>query len=443
MNDPLRAAHDIARQLVDEAIWWRGRCSWLAPEQDEERGRWTAVPLDGSLYSGTAGVGLFLAEVHVATGDPAARRTALGAIRHALDNAPAAGPGLYEGAVGIAWAAARCAASLGESGLAERAADAAAVPTRLPSDSAALHDLVSGDAGALLGLLALDADCGANTAAAAASLAHRLVTAAREHPDGSLSWPPPGGWVTTGDLLGMAHGAAGIAMALIDAGSALGREDLMEAGLQGVAYERRWLDATGDWPDLRGETANTDEGPLNTLVAWCHGAAGIALGRLCGWQRTLRPDLLEEAVRALDETARAVRRLLPVDGADFCLCHGLAGNASVLLDGGRLLGAQGESWVALAREVAEAGADRYPCAGRPWPCGPGGCIVPGLMTGVAGIGWFLLRLDRATTAPVLAIRPDMAAAPARPRNDPHATRERRSRSDDNLHRSEAVAPGMP
>ena len=69
--------------------------------------------LEASLYDGTAGVGLFLARLAVVTGDAAAHRTAVGAMRHAVARAQAMPPGrrrrhhlcgLSHGAAGIGWA---------------------------------------------------------------------------------------------------------------------------------------------------------------------------------------------------------------------------------------------------------------------------------------------------------------------------------------------------
>ncbi|HEY2739710.1 MAG TPA: hypothetical protein VGK45_14975 [Thermoanaerobaculia bacterium] len=54
-------------------------------------GRWRNVhrAYGGELYSGTSGIALFLAYLHTATGERAFRRTALGAIHHALEHGTA------------------------------------------------------------------------------------------------------------------------------------------------------------------------------------------------------------------------------------------------------------------------------------------------------------------------------------------------------------------
>ena len=105
--DPLAAASDIGDRITRAAIWYRGRCNWVGPDASGQRA------LGPELGGGTAGIALFLAGLHAAGGDPAARATALGALAHALghaDRAPARG--LMTGRLGIAYATARCAALL-------------------------------------------------------------------------------------------------------------------------------------------------------------------------------------------------------------------------------------------------------------------------------------------------------------------------------------------
>ncbi len=143
-----------------------------------------------------------------------------------------------------------------------------------------------------------------------------------------------------------------------------------------------------NWPDLRGierrERAGSFTPPYATT--WSHGAPGIALSRLRGWQITGDERLRCAAVTALSTTAAAVERALLAPRADFTLSHGLAGNADVLLLGAELL----PEGAALARRVAEVGVGRYGTSLEGWPAGGG--RTPALLTGDAGIGLFLLRV---------------------------------------------------
>ena len=87
------------------------------------------------------------------------------------------------------------------------------------------------------------------------------------------------------------------------------------------------------------------------------------------------------------------------------LCHGLTGNAEVLVYGRQALGTEWADSSALAYEVANAGIETCVARGLPWPCGTGiGGETPNLMLGLAGIGHFYLRLHDPTIPSVLMLR---------------------------------------
>ena len=88
----LEAATRLGREVSAAAIWSGERCSWIGGMPDEGPGaeiRMTHASFSPDLYGGTAGVGLVLAELFAAGGeeDPELRRTALGALEHALTRA--------------------------------------------------------------------------------------------------------------------------------------------------------------------------------------------------------------------------------------------------------------------------------------------------------------------------------------------------------------------
>ena len=112
-----------------------------------------------------------------------------------------------------------------------------------------------------------------------------------------------------------------------------------------------------------------------------------------------------EALIAL-QTARAFTELALQTGTmNFCLCHGLAGNAEVLLLGETILEAEFPSGSRVAGEIADSGLERYARTGMPWPCGATS-PTPGLMDGLAGIGYFYLRLTNPATPSILLLNPE-------------------------------------
>jgi lantibiotic modifying enzyme len=222
------------------------------------------------------------------------------------------------------------------------------------------------------------------------------------------------GWLTRlateRPQIGFSHGNAGIGLALVELGAATGEARFTEAGLAAFAWEREAF-----WPEL-ARWMDRKEGavplPESTVaMAWCYGAPGIALSRLRALRhleagRSERKPLERELADALRLTADRGF------GQSHCLCHGDLGNLDVLLEAARQLGAD-VSDVADIADIADierhtaavlAGIERHGprCGTR------GGVESPGLMNGLAGIGYGLLRLADPDRVPsVLALAPPL------------------------------------
>jgi lantibiotic biosynthesis protein len=391
----LAAAAAIGRRIVDDAVWNDGRCAWMGAAVDRKH-PWRVEyrALGASPYDGTAGVGLFLAQLAAVTADAATRRTAVGALRHAIERAPELPPvdrdGFHAGVVGIVLAAARAAVLLDEPEL-DRRARTLLRGACLPSGPDRCPDIVSGSAGAIVGLLALaDVFDDPHLVQAAADAGEQLVHRATVTRHG-WSWALPGRPFPH-HLCGLSHGAAGIGWALMELFAATG-DPRFRAGASGAfAYERSWLDAaSGTWPDLRiagHRRGRPGAGGTPATGTWCHGEAGIALTRMRA-VAVLGPDPgRREAEVALETTRRHLASVLPYEIDDLSLCHGAAGSADVLMCGAAALGDRSREAAALGRVALE----RYdPDRGR-WPCGSLSGTTPGLFQGLSGIAWWFLRL---------------------------------------------------
>jgi hypothetical protein len=407
----LQAAEAIADRLSREAVWHGDRCNWLgAAAVDDTVPNRPAGPtycaLGPHLYDGTSGVALFLAELCAVSGDVTARRTAVGAMEQALsrvETLPPSGPiGLYTGALGIAFAAARVGTLLGEERLLEQAAHVQRGVTG-EAPSAREFDLISGAAGAILAVLMLrDMLHDEALLEWAAGLGNALVQAA-DRTDVGFSWRSPT-LPTHRNLTGFSHGAAGVGYALLELFQATGDPVCRSAAERAFDYERHWFDAEmGNWPDFRGESRRSRRSRLRPPCAnlWCHGAPGIALSRLRAFQILDDGRYKAEGLAALHATRQTIRRWLHSRTENYSLCHGLAGNAEVLLYGCHVLGGESAEDRSLVAEVADAGIDMYGAPGNQWPCGAGGEETPSLMLGLAGIGHFYLRLHAPTIPSVL------------------------------------------
>ena len=125
-------------------------------------------------------------------------------------------------------------------------------------------DVVDGAAGCIGSLLALHA-----VAPAAATL--DLATRCGDHLLGHARSMPHGiGWIperADTPLAGFAHGAAGIAWALLKLAAATGERRFRTAALEAIAYERSLFSPEAqNWPDLRaverrrrGRTTDADD----------------------------------------------------------------------------------------------------------------------------------------------------------------------------------------
>jgi class II lanthipeptide synthase len=382
----LEVAVEIGTQLARETIWRGDRCTWLGAEMLGP-GVTSYGTLRPDVYSGTAGVGLFLAALWRVARIEEVRLAALGAIRQALAAVHGLREtnllGLYTGALGVCWAAVRAAIMLEESGL----VDEAAIQLRLCQDrergkAEGEWDLLAGQAGAILGLLWLRRHLGDDSLLEwATRLGEALIAAGKRGRTGSLSWRGHHGGGRRA-LTGYSHGVAGAGIALLELGAVVRDEAFKEAGLAAFAYERRWYNAAQkNWPDFRRSGGGKSRIAQQFSTAWCHGAPGVALSRLRAMQLAPSPEIASELQAALRTTSQGTAAMLDASGTSFCLCHGLAGNADVLN-----LCANGTApslvWRVAAHCRRTTGAERAPSPDA----------APGLMLGRSGIGLFYLRL---------------------------------------------------
>lgn len=410
---------DIAHTLTDEALWEASgsRCLWLGDEIVELDGAFPVVHHDvgGSLYSGSAGIGWFLAFAGSALADPEISAAARAGLHHGLDwcsDNPS--PSLHAGRTGVGLACLRSSQVLADDALESQAIDvlleasenaATATPGR-PSES----DLISGDAGIVVGLLGairhLEQSRSAPSAALTTlrervrQLGERLIDAADRTPTG-WTWPSRDA-STEPPLCGLGHGASGPALALTELAVFTGDEEFSEASRQACRSERAWSGGTSDgWPDLREYTRlDLTEGRRPTAPhLWCHGSLGVGVARLQTWAATGEPVALAEATAALhfaQSSLTALGRATPGEyAANFSLCHGAAGLIDFFLLASEVL--EDPSWLPAAAAAVGVGVRHLEATGS-WRCGVEGSAqqptsTPGLMLGLAGTGAALLRLS--------------------------------------------------
>lgn len=132
------------------------------------------------------------------------------------------------------------------------------------------------------------------------------------------------------------------------------RKFFLKGAEGGFNYERQSFDISQqNWPDFRDGVSTTVAKVCG--LAWCHGAPGIALSRLKANQAKADAVFVQEMNVALKTTASSIYHALTdnLNTTNYSLCHGIAGNAEILLDCG------GVEYHQLAEAVGTAGIQKY------------------------------------------------------------------------------------
>ncbi len=330
-----------------------------------------------SFYDGDAGIGWALAVLGRALDRPELTALARKANRRVqTDVAALAGEGLLAGRAGARLTAYAC----GEVAPADWGRPVTA-------------DVAAGAAGVLLAQV--------RTQARLDPLLVRCLARAAQAQEVGWAWctPDPLARDPRGrPLCGLAHGASGVVLALVEAAAvAPGFGPVPALAVGGLDWESDLFDSARGWPDLRRE-------PSEFTWSWCHGGAGATAVRLRLLQLARRgADLgmplgvvqaqaeagLELCRAHLRATIAAAAEGMP-PRAGLSLCHGLGGALDALVLGAEVLGSAellGEAEAALLAAAALMGPDVLA-----WPCGDRQPGSVGLFLGLAGVAVVAARI---------------------------------------------------
>ena len=378
----------IAEQLAEYSIREGSGAAWVGLGWFADSDVSQLAVLGHDFYNGTCGIATFLAAHARITRNQGSADLASAAIAHLRNELRGRrGPHLGRvmgigGATGlgsILYGLTCISRLLDDDGLMR---DAIGVARLFTDDLIAADnqlDVVGGSAGAILGLLRLYRDTGADEVLQrAVACGTHLLRRQRRGPHGRRSWPCR----TSNNqaLNGMSHGASGFAYALAALAAASGRENLAEAAAECLDFERLNFDAQrSDWRDFRVKEPHWRS-------QWCHGAVGIGLARL---GITKLGSLERDAVAADIEAAlTGAARGWPAH-ADT-LCCGALGSVELVREAGKTLGREdlrrlaSQRLSAVLHTKAAAGSYRWntPVSSR---------LNVGLFRGLAGVGYTCLR----------------------------------------------------
>jgi type 2 lantibiotic biosynthesis protein LanM len=403
-SEPLELARAVGDLLAKSAVRHRGTTTWVAVQpgsdsHESSRNHCNVAVLNDGLYDGLAGVILFLAQLGMESGNDTyteLAREALASFDRNLINRKAAGsPSVFACLGTDAYLYAQLAVLWNDPGLLARAEQHLPFLAEV-TEKDELFDLMSGGAGLIMGLLALDrAATGLGIPSRALETAklwgNHLLAHSKEAPHG-ISWP------AMKFAKGISHGASGLALALSELGLRSGETHYSQAALLALQQESR-LAAGGAWTD-RNVNA---EGRHQT--SWCHGAPGLGLARMrvlhnLRQQKDLRiePQTELALVRDICEAVEATK--YAEIGHSQCLCHGSMGNLELFLSGRQLFSESSESelWgeplaAASARLMSEI-RERGFVSGKTWQT-----ESLGLFFGLSGLGYEALRLAHPNKIP--------------------------------------------
>ncbi|TDU90465.1 type 2 lantibiotic biosynthesis protein LanM [Kribbella voronezhensis] len=358
----LAAATDIADEIMAQVLGSNGEANWLSLELLDDH-HWAVMPMGAGLSNGFTGTALFLAQIGALTGAEKYTDLARDAIRpiplllDSLAAAPEAaqivGPGLH-GLGGISYGLNRLSSLLDESDVTKWLASSLELSEQLTPEPDQFPGYVEGAAGGLAAMLAIHGQPAATRLAA--RYADELVAAVARRAQAPDH--------------GFARGYEGIAWALG----------------QYAVQDSRYADAARAAIDLTSIDLDQRD---HADAGWCAGGAGTTLARLSAGVTT---DL-DTYLRSAEE-----RPVL----ADMSLCHGELGAVEPLL---WLTDREHPATEAVRRRRAGlvlAAIQQYgPHCGT-----PRAVSSPGLLTGLAGIGYGLLRLGFGGQVPsVLLLEP--------------------------------------
>lgn len=374
----------IGARLSEDAILIDGEATWLVPRAAAAApcpwlGEAPIRIVGSDLYSGLAGIILFLGHLHRVTGDLDFRHLAEAAARnlcHRIDEGEMArAGGAFLGLGGAAYALAHLGAAVSEPSWLDRAVELGG-RALMEVEKHSNLDLLSGLSGTLLVQLALDS--------LAPGTALETIRRTTERLRRELCANAP----ALPYHRGASHGHSGAVWALAAAVAYFEEPDLLSSEILSCELQST---ASGTWTDP-GDTLHTNQ------ATWCHGSPGVALCRAAAAQTLGSERLRRGALAAIRASHTAP---LPYD---LGLCHGVAGvlEAELFNQG---IGAHGAGRrIVTATTRLRAGATRKLEM-------VAGILDLGLMTGLSGMGMQLLRLADPRTPSVLLLQPPLPRLP--------------------------------
>ncbi|MBL8150685.1 MAG: type 2 lantipeptide synthetase LanM family protein [Blastocatellia bacterium] len=386
----LENAKIIGDKLLSTAIYNNDYASWITLDI-ESNGKFEFTSTSVDLYHGICGVTIFLAYLGYLTENSTYTTLARKAIKmldHDFCYKKLDKIGAFDGLGSIVYALSHLSTLWKDQNLIKKAEEMANKILALVKQDKS-YDVISGSAGSILSLLSLYKVSPSKAILnIAVECGNHLVLNAQKQDKGV-------GWVTIENsppLSGFSHGAAGIAYALLYLGNLTNDYTFIETANEAIEYERSlFVEQVGNWLDLR-------ENKRDIYTAWCHGAPGIGLGRLQCLD-FISDETIKKEVQIATETT--LKESISINTS---LCCGGLGNIDFLMQASEKIHQPKSD---LIKQIANAILKKIEVDGIE-------CLtvshmkieIPGLMKGMVGAGYQLLRLAKPDLVPsVLCLAP--------------------------------------
>ncbi|AFY37604.1 Lanthionine synthetase C family protein [[Leptolyngbya] sp. PCC 7376] len=373
----LETAEKIASRLESLAIRDKNQASWIGLNSAGER-HWTVKPLAWDLFGGLPGIALFFAYLGEITQKQKYTKLAKDTLETILiqidfDQDLIASVGGFDGWGGIIHTITHLGTLWQQPELDNRALEwLKKLPPLIAKDEQL--DIVAGSSGCILALINLyDWVQDENIKTVAIQCGDRLLEKAISMKEGI-------GWSTIPSqrpLSGFSHGAAGISLALLKLAAFTGDQRYQEIALEGWKYERSLFSAT------KKNWHNSEKDQENLAVTWSYGATGIGLARLSSLSQ-LKTAQINSEINIAMETTMALGF-----GNNHSICSGDLGSLELLLQGINTLSHKeltNTYYQKISQVLNSIERQGYDCGV------PLGVETLGLMTGLAGMGYELIRL---------------------------------------------------
>ncbi len=392
----LATSEKIASRLESLAIRAENQASWIGLTSAGEK-HWTVKPLAWDLFGGLPGIALFFAYLGEVTQKQKYTKLAKDTLETILiqtdfDRDLITSVGGFDGWGGIIYTLTHLGnlwqqPELGDLLAAALRSRALALVKKLSPLIAKDEqlDIVAGCSGCILALINLyDWVQDENIKTVAIQCGDRLIEKAITMKKGI-------GWGTIANqkpLSGFSHGVAGISLALLKLATFTGDERYQKIALEAWEYERSLFSVTEkNWH-------NSEQDQENLAVAWSYGATGIGLARLGSISQVKTTQVNLEINIAMETT------IASGFGNNHSLCNGDLGSLELLLQAISTK-SQPELTHTYYQKINQVlnSIEQQGCY-----CGvPLGVETLGLMTGLAGIGYQLIRLAFADRIPSLLL----------------------------------------